>query len=125
MCNGLVHGHADVTCDLTQQVRGDVTAGMMRHCGGATVAMSVLLVRTLVTDGSEAKRDKNLLDLTRFEYWGFRHASDGDQLTNANDLGIDVVGVTIFEQHLDDLFLVGVQLVEGLGLGCVRRRSPG
>ena len=74
MCNELVNGHADVMCDLTQQVRRDVTAGMMRHCGGATVAMSVLLVRATLTDSGEAKSEQNLLDLTGFEYRRFRHA---------------------------------------------------
>jgi len=67
-------GETDVARDLAQQDRRDVAARVMRHGSRTTVGVSLLLVRAPLTNGNEAERKEDLLDLTRFEDRRFRHA---------------------------------------------------
>jgi len=69
----LVHCDADVLCNLSQEQRRHIPAGMIGHSRPAAILMAILHVRSPLPHQFEAKRLKNPANFPRLENGRLRH----------------------------------------------------
>jgi len=107
--NELSDREADVLSDLAEQNRRDVSTLVKWHCSGSARAVSILLVRTTLSDLREAELEQYRDDLRRLENGYLTHLCNCDAV-DANKFGLKL-WFTVLEEHGDYLLEVLVQFV--------------
>ena len=112
MTQKLFEREADVLDDLSEQHRGNVSAGMIRNGRAASVGVPILQMRTSLPGENEAKRLQDATDLAWLENRWLRHwlRSYGDALC-ADELRFKI-RLPVLQKHFDDFPEIALKLVK-------------
>jgi len=114
--------HPDVTCDLPQKNGGNVPSAMIWDRGPTTIGVTVLHVRTSLAHQDKTEGLKDSAHLSRLEHRKASHDLPHLDGLGAHKLGCQG-GLSLLEQHAQDLLEVFPQGIQRLPLG-VSARKP-
>jgi hypothetical protein len=113
---------ADVFGDLPKQNRRDVSTLVKRHGRAMAGAVSILLVRTALSDFGEAELEQNGDDLGGLQNRNITHDLCNCDVVDADEFRLKL-RFAVLEEHGNHLLEVFVQLVERLALRVSTRKS--
>lgn len=111
----ILHRHADVLGDLSQQDGRKIASRVKRNGGAAAIRMSKLLMRSALANFLKPKPLQNGNHNARFEDGDAGHSCNFDGL-HPDKLRLKTWGA-VLAQHFNHFFEIGIDLVQRRGLG--------